>query len=268
MCTVVLLVRPDHPWPLLLAGNRDEMATRPWRAPARHWPDRPRVIGGLDLLGGGSWLGLNDDGVVAVVLNRLGTLGPERGKRSRGELVLEALDHAEAEAAAEALGDLDPEAWRPFNLVVADATGAFLITHRAASVEVAPVPPGLHMLTAHELNDSAADPRIARHLPRFRAAPPPEPGPDPADWGAWPVLLAETGEGPGPLRAPGSALSFQLDSGFGTRSSALLALPAAPPRRPLWLFADGPPEEAPFRPLEVADPTIDPGAFQATGADL
>ncbi len=24
MCTVVLLNRPDHPWPLMLAGNHDE----------------------------------------------------------------------------------------------------------------------------------------------------------------------------------------------------------------------------------------------------
>ncbi|SDG48347.1 NRDE family protein [Roseospirillum parvum] len=253
MCTVVLLVRPGHDWPLLLAGNRDEMADRPWRAPARHWPDRPHVVGGLDVSGGGSWLALNDAGVVATVLNRAGTLGPAVGKRTRGELVLEALEHAEAAAAAEALADLDPDAFRPFNLVVADAVGAFLVTHRAASVEVTAVPPGLHLLTAHELNDSDADPRIARHLPRFRAAPAPRPGPDPADWGAWPVLLAETGDGPALHRVPGSALSFQMETGFGTRSSALIALPADPAVRPLWLGTAGPPEESPFRPLDLDD---------------
>ena len=71
--------------------------------PGRHWPDRPQVRGGLDSLAGGTWLGVNDDGLVAAVLNRRGTLGPEPGKRSRGELVLEALDHAEAYDAAEAL---------------------------------------------------------------------------------------------------------------------------------------------------------------------
>ena len=41
MCTVVILRRPGHDWPLLLAGNRDEMKGRPWKPPARHWPDRP-----------------------------------------------------------------------------------------------------------------------------------------------------------------------------------------------------------------------------------
>ncbi|MCC6782813.1 MAG: NRDE family protein, partial [Planctomycetes bacterium] len=84
MCTLVLLRRPGHAWPLLVAANRDEMRERPWRPPARHWPDRPDVFAGLDELAGGSWLGLNDHGVAAAVLNRRNTLGPAAGLRSRG----------------------------------------------------------------------------------------------------------------------------------------------------------------------------------------
>ena len=68
MCTLVLLRRPGHDWPLVLAANRDEMIDRPARPPARHWPDRPEVVAGLDELAGGSWLGLNDHGVVAGIL--------------------------------------------------------------------------------------------------------------------------------------------------------------------------------------------------------
>src|SRR6266849_8974623 len=96
MCTVVLLRRPDHDWPLILGANRDEMVGRPSKPPARHWPDRPEVVAGLDELAHGSWLGCNDHGVAAAILNRHGTLGPAAGFRSRGELVLEALDHADA----------------------------------------------------------------------------------------------------------------------------------------------------------------------------
>ena len=117
MCTLVLLRRPDAAWPLVLAANRDELASRPARPPGRHWPDRPEVVAGLDAQAGGSWLGINDHGVLAGVLNRVGTLGPATGKRSRGELVLEALDHADAASAVAALADLDPDAYRPFNLV-------------------------------------------------------------------------------------------------------------------------------------------------------
>ena len=70
MCSIVILRQPGATYPLILGGNRDEMAGRPWKPPARHWPDRPDLIGGIDELAGGSWLALNDTGVVAVVLNR------------------------------------------------------------------------------------------------------------------------------------------------------------------------------------------------------
>ena len=103
MCTVIILRRPDHEWPVIIGANRDEMNNRPWKPPARHWEDRPDVIAGLDETAGGTWLGVNEDGVVAAVLNRFGTLGPAEGKRSRGELPLEALDHADAVDAAQAL---------------------------------------------------------------------------------------------------------------------------------------------------------------------
>ncbi len=60
MCTLVILRRPGHDWPTLLAVNRDEMVDRPWDPPARHWPDRLRVIAGLDRHAGGTWLGVYD----------------------------------------------------------------------------------------------------------------------------------------------------------------------------------------------------------------
>ena len=111
MCTLVILRRPGHRWPVLIGANRDEMIDRASKPPGRHWPDRPELVAGLDILAGGSWLGVNDWGVAAAVLNRHGSLGPAPDRRSRGELVLEALDHADAAAAARALVDLDPEAY-------------------------------------------------------------------------------------------------------------------------------------------------------------
>ena len=96
MCTFIILRRPGHDWPVLIAANRDEMTDRPWQAPARHWPDRPDVVGGLDELAGGTWLAANDTNVVAAVLNREGSLGPTTDKRSRGELVLDSVDYPDA----------------------------------------------------------------------------------------------------------------------------------------------------------------------------
>src|ERR1700743_257195 len=107
MCTIVILNRPDHAWPILIAATRDERLDRPWLFSAAHWAGPPDIMAGQDELAGGSWLGMNATGVVAAVLNREGTLGPEAGKRSRGELVLDALDYADALDAAEAPSALD-----------------------------------------------------------------------------------------------------------------------------------------------------------------
>ncbi|PPR30755.1 MAG: hypothetical protein CFH32_00517, partial [Alphaproteobacteria bacterium MarineAlpha9_Bin2] len=36
MCTLIILFRPEHKWPLIIAGNRDEMLDRPWKKPHTH----------------------------------------------------------------------------------------------------------------------------------------------------------------------------------------------------------------------------------------
>lgn len=246
MCTVIISRRPGDSWPLLLAGNRDEMQNRPWREPGRHWPFSPDVTGGYDELADGSWLAMNDHGVVATILNRMGTLGPAAGKRSRGELVLEALDHADASSAAEALAHLAAEAYRPFNLVVADNRDAFWLRADGKTIRAETLPEGVSMLTAYELNDPA-DPRIETFLPRFREAS--RPDPEKGDWSSWQKLLAA--RVPEGVRDREAGLTFQLESGFGTRSSALIGLPSMERSgvEPIFLFAGGPPDVVPYAPV-------------------
>jgi hypothetical protein len=210
------------------------------------------------------------------VLNRPGTLGPAAGKRSRGELVLEALDHADAAAAADALSDLDPEAYRPFNLVIADSRDAFWLRHaetlpgvaiRTASGtlrEIAPhqipgvpvggaarrpaierraISAGVSMITAHDLNDLAS-PRIRRYLARFRSTPPPDPAHD--DWHGWMALLADRESDDGDAHG---AMTVVTAGAYGTLSSCLIALPAR--GTPIMKFADGRPDQAPFEPIPL-----------------
>jgi hypothetical protein len=248
MCSVVILRRPGLDWPVLLGANRDEMSQRPWLPPARHWPDRPWVVAGLDQPAGGSWLGLNDHGLVAGIMNRPQSLGPAAGKRSRGELVLEALDHADARAAAAALAELDPDAYRPFNLILADNTEAFWIRHAGASIDAAAIPPGLSMLTAHDLNDAAGSRRIGHFLPLFRAAPAPDPAA--GDWRAWQALLGSRSFAPG--AGPHDAMTILGENGFATLSSALIALPGPGiEAKPVLLFAAGRPDVTPYEAISL-----------------
>jgi hypothetical protein len=182
---------------------------------------------------------VNRAGVAAPVLNRQGTLGPAPGKRSRGELPLIALDHDSAEAAADAVATLDAGSWRSFNMVLADRRGAIFVRGLGhGRPERWALPAGVHMVTAHDPDDLES-PRVARHLPRFRAAAPS----DPDHWESWKAILSDrSGEA-------GAQINVTPRAGYGTASSALLAFPAEGP--PRWLFAPGAPDEAPFEPVPL-----------------
>ena len=239
MCTVVVLRRDGHPWPLLLAANRDERLARPWDPPGP-WPGTEGVTAGRDRLANGTWMALGRR-VAAAVLNRVGSLGPADGKRSRGELPLLAAAEADAEAGVARLVALDAGAWRPFNAVVADHRGGFLVRGLGAGrPDCRRLPEGLTMITAHDPDDPASS-RVRRHLPRFRAAPPPEPGA--GDWASWEALL--TDGAPDEHGDPAAALRVPPTAGFGTVCASLLALGAGGER--IWRFAAGPAGEAPFR---------------------
>lgn len=243
MCTVVFLRRPDHDWPLILAANRDEMAARPWKPPARHWPDRPATLAGLDGLAGGTWLGINDHGLVAGALNRKDSLGPASRLRSRGELPLKALEHPNATAAVDALATLDPAEYRGFNLFVADNRDAYWLHSlgpgRSRCVEVLPIPEGVSMLTAWGLN-APESARTRRFHPVFEAARTPDPGS--GHWGEWPRLMRRRDFDPD--GGPAEAMYVVTNYGFGTLCTSLIAAARTPPHddsaRLFWHFASAP----------------------------
>ena len=238
MCTVVLLIRPAHAWPLIVAANRDEMLDRAWDPPAAHWPDQPAIVAGRDRSAGGTWMGVNRHGVMAAVLNRPGSLGPATGKRSRGELPLMALTHDSAAGAAAALCALDAATWRSFNLVVANRDEAWFVRGLGhGPIQRQLLSPGCHMVTAHDPDDQQS-PRVARHFARFQAT-----DPEPPKCRSWQTLLADRSGG------PGEQINVMPRGGFGTVCSSVLALPREGPS--VWLFAAGSPDHAPFQPVDL-----------------
>jgi hypothetical protein len=233
VCTLVVSVRPDR---VLLAANRDERLDRPWAPPAEYWPG---IVGGRDRTAGGTWMAVNRHGVVAAVLNRVGTLGPAADKRSRGELPLIALAQPTAVLAADAIIGLDAGAWRGFNMVVADNSGAWFVRGVGQGRPVAQaLPDGVSMVTAYDPNDPASA-RTARHLPGLRAA---EPA-GLADWGGWRAILADRSG------AAAEQINVRPSGGFGTVCSSVMAL--AGRGAPVWLFAAGPPDAASFARVEL-----------------
>jgi len=128
MC-VLALAFDEHPrWRLVLAGNRDELHARP-AAPLHRWDGPGRVLAGRDLQSGGTWLGVSEEGRLAVVTNLRGYGPPEAGRPSRG-LLLRDLLAGEGDYAKP--GDEDLEALNPFNLFAFVDGGLMFWTNRPA----------------------------------------------------------------------------------------------------------------------------------------
>jgi uncharacterized protein with NRDE domain len=146
MCVVALALDCHPRWKLLLAGNRDEYHARA-SAPLARWSDAPHVLGGRDLVSGGGWLGVSDEGRLAVVTNIRSPGGPDPDKASRGALVSDWLIAGVAPA-----GDM-LDSYNGFCLVTVSAQGAMLIANRPtpACLELAQ---GIHSLS----NGTPAEP--------------------------------------------------------------------------------------------------------------
>ena len=94
MC-VIFFAYEQHPeFPLILLANRDEFYDRPTQV-ARFWEDNPEIFGGRDLIGGGTWLGVNKTGKFAAVTNYRDPNAP-KGVLSRGILTADFLKTEES----------------------------------------------------------------------------------------------------------------------------------------------------------------------------
>ena len=116
MCVLSLAWRAHPRWRLVVAGNRDELHTRP-SAPLERWRDPQHVLAGRDLVAGGAWLGVSEQGRFAVVTNLRGFGESKPAPVSRGALVASLLA---GEGGRALLEDAELRVFNPFNLIFAD----------------------------------------------------------------------------------------------------------------------------------------------------
>ena len=89
MCVIFFAYEIHPDYPLVLLANRDEFYERA-TAPAAQWTDFPGIFAGRDLVGGGTWLGIAEQGRLAAVTNYREP-GAGKGTISRGHLVADFL---------------------------------------------------------------------------------------------------------------------------------------------------------------------------------
>ncbi len=167
MCTLALYLRVFPEFPVVVAANRDEFLARPAAAPVALC-ERPRVVGGKDLRAGGTWLAINEYGMIAGLLNRRSDTPPDPERRSRGLLCLDALKYRTVEEALDFVIAQDPERYNPFNLLLASREGAAVAHNRHGRIDTTRLTPGAHLLTNLDVNDFEC-PRISRSFGRFAA---------------------------------------------------------------------------------------------------
>lgn len=124
MCTLTAL--PLAGGGYRLAFNRDESRRRPaGLGPRRVQAGRRRAVMPIDPVSMGSWIGVNDAGLTAGLLNRYAGppasgARPAAARASRGVIVPAVLGAGTLEEAAALAGELDPSGFPPFRLALCD----------------------------------------------------------------------------------------------------------------------------------------------------
>ncbi len=235
MCIVIVAYRVVGRCPVVLGANRDEALARGGEAPRllRHGP---AAWGGRDPVAGGTWLAVNERGLVVALTDRPAA-APDPARRSRGLLCLDALGCGAAGEVAQWLrGELAARPYNPFDLLWADCEASGVACYDGR-LRLAPLERGVHVLTGGELDD-VAEPKIARAFELLAGLPLDGPG-------AVERLKAILGD-----RRPGVAEDDQicmLGERHGTLSSSVLTVGDEPfPRGSCYWHAAGPPCRTPY----------------------
>ena len=168
MCTLIVLHRCVPGRPLVVAANRDEFFDRPAEGVALRSSATGPIVSPLDLKAGGTWVGLSARRVFVGLTNLRPVSADEaeetteysqdsgglrmradvdpRAKRSRGDVVMMALEAESAAKAVDAVLGLEAGAFNPFQLLVADGKEAWLVVYRGEARAIA-LEPGPHIVS-------------------------------------------------------------------------------------------------------------------------
>lgn len=91
MCLIFIALKHHPKYKLIVAANRDEFYARKTAA-AAYWEDHQDILGGRDLEGMGTWLGMTKGGRLCMVTNFRDLRNLRANAPSRGKLVTDFLE--------------------------------------------------------------------------------------------------------------------------------------------------------------------------------
>lgn len=146
MCLILFSYNAHPDYRLILGANRDEFYERP-TAPLAYWREHPAVsvLAGLDLRGGGTWMGVTPAGRFAALTNFRDPSANRNNAPSRGALVRDFLVGPETPGAYLERIDRAGASYNGFNLLVGDRNGLFYYSNRRPEIQA--LKPGIHGLS-------------------------------------------------------------------------------------------------------------------------
>jgi uncharacterized protein with NRDE domain len=151
MCIAYLALSAHPDWPLFIAANRDEFHARPCIAAAPR-ANQPDIISGIDVLAGGTWLGVTRSGRYALITNYRDPARVLDGAPSRGELVSSYLRGIEPPQDYVRAVQAKGAGYNGFNLIVGDRDAAWYAGNRASQPQARLLAPGRYVLSNHLLD--------------------------------------------------------------------------------------------------------------------
>ncbi|WP_223594358.1 NRDE family protein [Neobacillus bataviensis] len=149
MCLILFAYNVHPEYKLIVAANRDEFYNRP-TAPAHFWEDSPEILAGRDLEKMGTWMGVTDQGRFAALTNYRNPKELTEGKRSRGELVADALKYDGVLENYMAMLAENNAQYPGYNLLAGDADELYYYSN--IGQELQKLEPGIYGVSNHLLD--------------------------------------------------------------------------------------------------------------------
>jgi uncharacterized protein with NRDE domain len=231
MCLLAVQYKSVPEAPILVAANREEAYDRPTLLPSIQ-PGKPRVLSGVDAQAGGTWLGVNQNGLFVGAANRPKFFSPAT-PRSRGLLCRDLLRANSARHAVDmAMEELTANKYEGVNFIIADAESGWAV-HGGDDPHVCELDEGLNIISAYDLNDARDErQKLARRLLTLQTLD-----------SAVKFLAVASKAFARPPAAPGRPGMVVQGGERGTVSSTLIAL-GKKPRDAIFQYANGAPDQA------------------------
>ena len=231
MCLLAVQYKSVPEAPILVAANREEAYDRPTLIPSIQ-PGKPRVLSGVDAKAGGTWLGVNQNGLFVGAANRPKLLQP-MSPRSRGLLCRDLLRANSARHAVDmAMEELTAGKYEGVNFIIADYESGWAV-HGNDDPEVVELIEGLNIISTHDLNDPRDErQKLAKRLLTLQTLD-----------SAVKFLAVASKAFARPPAAEGRPGMVVNGKERGTVSSTLIAL-GKKPRDAIFQYANGSPENA------------------------